>query len=132
MSLHTPIEFIPSDEFAGADEASMLMLKPGMTIYADRATEGVVDVCGPGDFDLLTNLPLLSQDGERFLFRKMNFLKYQAENLRQQLVQQTVYTQYMQLLGSPLLPPQTRKNSASCKKTSGRSAIILPNAICGW
>ena len=88
MSLHTPIEFIPSDEFAGADEASMLMLKPGMTIYADRATEGVVDVCGPGDFDLLTNLPLLSQDGERFLFRKMNFLKYQAENLRQQLVQQ--------------------------------------------
>lgn len=88
VSLHTPIQFIPSEEFAGADGASLLILRPGMTIYADRATEGVVDVDGMGDFDMLSNLPLLSQQGECFLFRKMNFLKYQAENLRLQLLEQ--------------------------------------------
>lgn len=65
----------------------MLMLKPGMTIYADRATEGVVEIDGVGDFDMLSHLPLLSAAGEQFLFRKLNFLKYQAEHLRQRLLE---------------------------------------------
>lgn len=77
-----PVEFIPNEEFESAAAEEFLYTSAGQTIYADHsdAVEEGIDSCG--DFELLGNLPLLSQDGEVFLFRKMNYLRFLAERSR--------------------------------------------------
>ncbi|MEZ6132827.1 MAG: sigma-70 family RNA polymerase sigma factor [Planctomycetaceae bacterium] len=62
---------------------------PGFTapnsIYTDRNAQTEIAVSDCGDFDLLRDLPLLSPEGEEFLFRKMNLLLHRAERLRSSL-----------------------------------------------
>jgi RNA polymerase sigma factor (sigma-70 family) len=83
------IDYIAHDSFTSADPDSILYLQSGSSIYADRDDDQTLDVDGCGDFEQLTDLPLLSPDGEVFLFRKMNYLKYQAEQLRLQSAEPT-------------------------------------------
>ncbi|MEZ6125525.1 MAG: sigma-70 family RNA polymerase sigma factor [Planctomycetaceae bacterium] len=74
------IFFIDDPAFAEGDLSELLFLPQGMSIYSDRLGDQE-EIDGGGDFDRLTNLPLLSQDGETFLFRKMNYLKQQAASI---------------------------------------------------
>ena len=85
--LASPIFFLASDEFQSADEYSLLFLAPGESIYSD-GDDLVGEITQSGDYESLRGLPLLSPSGEVFLFRKMNYLRFQAESLRQQLSQQ--------------------------------------------
>lgn len=80
--LNEPIDFVANSQFAEADANSVLMLTPGTNIYGDRESDQLIEIDACGDFELLHNVPLLSPEGESFLFRKMNFLKFQAEQLR--------------------------------------------------
>jgi RNA polymerase primary sigma factor len=80
-----PLFYIGHDEFSSADDDQMLYFNDGGSIYADRSETAALELDSCGDFDLLTDLPLLSPDGEAFLFRKMNYLKYLAEQVGQKL-----------------------------------------------
>lgn len=79
-----PIEFIDNSSFQDADADAFLSLPAGQSIYADE-TNGDPVVHESGDYEQLRGLPLLSTVGETFLFRKMNYLKHQAEVIRQRI-----------------------------------------------
>lgn len=83
----TPIEFVSHASFCSDRNQNVPRFTGGSSIYADREAQVTVDVSDCGDFDTLRNLPLLSPEGEEFLFRKMNFLLSRAESCRQQLVE---------------------------------------------
>ena len=87
------IQFIPNPEFEALAIADILRMPEGKKLYADRPDEGIAEVTEIGDFERLQSLPMLSIDGERFLFRKMNFLKYQADVLQRSLDRQTASPQ---------------------------------------
>lgn len=76
-----PVAFVDDDAFRNETADSLLFMSSG-SIYSDREATGEMPVDERGDFELLTDLPLLSTAGEQFLFRKMNFLKYLAEQER--------------------------------------------------
>jgi len=77
-----PVIFIENGSFQNASPDEILTLPVGSSIYADCVQSEMRQLDGVGDFDLLTDLPLLSQEGETFLFRKMNYIRFQAEQLR--------------------------------------------------
>lgn len=77
-----PVSYIQNDSFRSASPDDILFLPAGSTIYADSIQSEMMEANGVGDYDLLTDLPLLSQEGEPFLFRKMNYLRFQAEQMR--------------------------------------------------
>lgn len=81
--LTQPVDFISNPEFESALPESMLTLPAGTSMYSDRDDMEQIDIDACGDFDLLHDMPLLSPAGETFLFRKMNYLKHQAEQVRQ-------------------------------------------------
>ncbi|MEQ9410268.1 MAG: sigma-70 family RNA polymerase sigma factor [Fuerstiella sp.] len=81
-----PVIYISNDSFPQADRDEMMYLPPGVSMYGDREDDQMLEIDGIGDFDLLTDLPLLSPEGEAFLFRKMNFLRFEAEQVRAKLV----------------------------------------------
>lgn len=85
VDLLTPIEFVAHDSFRPDQNQNVPRFTSGSSIYADREAQATVDVSDCGDFDTLRNLPLLSPEGEEFLFRKMNFLLSKAEYFRQKL-----------------------------------------------
>jgi RNA polymerase primary sigma factor len=78
-----PVFYVFHDAFTESSRDDLLYLPSGESIYVDRdsSTEEAID--GVGDFELLSDLPLLSTAGEEFLFRKMNYLLYSADQLRQ-------------------------------------------------
>jgi RNA polymerase sigma factor (sigma-70 family) len=78
----SPIPFIKNDQFHDTDPKTILSLPPGTSIYGDREDLGLVEIDACGDFDMLHDMPLLSPEGESFLFRKMNYLKFLAEQSR--------------------------------------------------
>lgn len=77
-----PIDYIHSDEFALAEPDAFHSLEVGEVLYEDGDDAVPMDIDAGGDFETLRNLPILSAAGETFLFRKMNFLKYRAEQFR--------------------------------------------------
>ena len=81
----TPVAFIDNPDFDAACADDLLYLPSGASIYADRDESSTLELDGCGDFEQLTDLPLLSPPGEVFLFRKMNFLRHQAEQIRQRI-----------------------------------------------
>lgn len=91
-----PIFYLPSDDFTELCEDELLYLPQGESIYSESqnskaASEG-------GDYQTLRGLPLLSPAGERFLFRKMNFLRYQAEQIRSSKKQSEEASSEIQML----------------------------------
>ena len=80
------VDFIPNQEFATLSDVEVLQIPVGATLYSDREDGGLTDVTQVGDFDCLHSLPLLSATGESFLFRKMNYLKFRAAQLRESVI----------------------------------------------
>jgi RNA polymerase primary sigma factor len=84
--LEQPLDYIPHPDFENPDmEAVMLAPMPGHEEYEakKRTMKAPRDV--PPELAPCYEYPLLSAEQERHLFRKMNFLKYKAAELRQQL-----------------------------------------------
>ena len=79
------IFYIPHESFKNGSPDDFMCMPQGTSIYAETDTprDDVVAIDAVGDFELLGDLPLLSTEGEVFLFRKMNYLLFKAETLRQ-------------------------------------------------
>lgn len=78
---HPPVSYIHNPAFEDGAPEDFICISEG-SIYSDRHSEETLELDGCGDFELLTDLPLLSPAGETFLFRKMNYLKFCAEQAR--------------------------------------------------
>tara|TARA_R110002072_G_scaffold303069_2_gene492743 strand:- start:91971 stop:93617 length:1647 start_codon:yes stop_codon:yes gene_type:complete len=83
--LEQPIEFVPSDEFLSEDASDRIVELP---IELDLPERSAIDSKSelPGYFSDLYALPLLAREEERELFRRMNFLKFKAKQLRDTLL----------------------------------------------
>lgn len=78
------IEYVPNPEFDSPDaEREILLTTPAHAIYQPLPARGArVPAELPPYFAQLFSLPLLTPEGERHLFRKMNYLRHKAEKLR--------------------------------------------------
>ncbi|MEZ6059951.1 MAG: sigma-70 family RNA polymerase sigma factor [Planctomycetaceae bacterium] len=83
--MNDPIFFIDDPDFETLDAADLLSLPEGISLYSDQDCT-TNDFPENGDFEVMRGTPLLSPQGEVFLFRKMNFLLRRAEETRRQLV----------------------------------------------
>lgn len=79
LSADDSIPFIGHESFADAVPDDILYLPAGTGMYTDQSAAEFSEC---GDFERLSDMPLLSPEGESFLFRKMNYLRYQAEQAR--------------------------------------------------
>lgn len=80
--LEQPVEFVANDEFLQADVDELIV-----PLSVESESPEPVEVAGQGELppylsDLYT-LPLLDRDEERDLFRRMNYLKFRAVQLRE-------------------------------------------------
>ncbi len=85
-----PIEFVPSDEFLEPGIGRTVASDPNVAApYAEdtRAKKAPRDL--PPYLQQLFRLPLLTPAGEAALFRKMNYLKFRADELRAQIEPET-------------------------------------------
>lgn len=82
--IEQPIDYIPSDEFSMPDADELI---PELPVEVDSPEHAPIDSKGelPGYFADLYALALLSREEERQLFRRMNFLKFKAKQLRDNL-----------------------------------------------
>ncbi len=80
-----PIEYVASPEFEGPDaEREILQATPAHAIYQPLSPRSVrVPAELPPYLAQLFRLPLLTAQGEQHLFRRMNYLRYKAERLRE-------------------------------------------------
>jgi RNA polymerase sigma factor (sigma-70 family) len=78
------IEYVPSPEFDSPDaEREILLTTPAHAIHQPLPARGArVPSELPPYLAQLFRLPLLTAEGERCLFRKMNYLRHKAETLR--------------------------------------------------
>jgi RNA polymerase primary sigma factor len=78
------LEFVASAEFDGADADRLILADPVLRHpHADAAGPVRVPADLPPYLRQLFSIPLLSPRGEYALFRKMNYLKFKADRLRQ-------------------------------------------------
>jgi RNA polymerase sigma factor (sigma-70 family) len=87
--LEHPLDYVPHPEFEDASkEAEILEPMPGLEDYDTkrRTMRAPKDV--PPELASCYEYPLLNTAQERHLFRKMNFLKFKANQLRQQLLKE--------------------------------------------
>lgn len=78
-----PNEFIHSEEFEAENAAAEILDHPAVrNPYGERTPERRVPSDLPPYLQQLFRTPLLSPQGERALFRKMNYLKFLAEQAR--------------------------------------------------
>jgi RNA polymerase primary sigma factor len=77
------IEFVPSPEFASAEaDEAILHPRPDGPLYQEQTSAPQrVPVGLPPYLASLFRYPLLTREGERILFRRMNYLKYKAHKL---------------------------------------------------
>lgn len=81
--LELPLEYVASDEFSNEDAETTLlgpMPQPEYTPRRARAPSGL-----PPYSASLYQFPLLTKEQEVYLFRKYNFAKYRASQLRERL-----------------------------------------------
>jgi len=77
-----PLEYMPNDEFATANEAEFLAEAP----EPEREPRKARKPAGlPTYLASLYDVPLLTREQEAHLFRKYNYLKYRASELRDEL-----------------------------------------------
>lgn len=82
--LEQPIDYIPSDEFHQPDAEEQIGELPAEQAPPEHPlTEAQGEL--PAYLADLYALPLLTREEERELFRRMNFLKFQARQIRDQL-----------------------------------------------
>ncbi|TWT45985.1 RNA polymerase principal sigma factor HrdA [Phycisphaerae bacterium RAS1] len=81
-----PIEFMPSDEFEDAFLEDEILNGPAVRQpNAPLETNRRIPRDLPPYLQQLFRIPLLTPEGEAALFRKMNFLRFRAEKLREAL-----------------------------------------------
>ncbi len=86
-----PIEYIASEEFTMPNADAVILKDHAVEhLYVKLPSKQRVPPDLPPYLRELFNLPLLTPAGEFALFRKMNYLKFQAESLRRQIVPETV------------------------------------------
>jgi RNA polymerase primary sigma factor/RNA polymerase sigma factor len=78
-----PLEYMPSAEFTASDAAQRILGPMPPALRAPRKTRRPAGV--PGYLASLYDTPLLTAEQERYLFRKYNYLKYQASMLRNEM-----------------------------------------------
>jgi RNA polymerase primary sigma factor len=84
--LDQPLEYIPHASFENpANEAAILAPMPDAQEYEARRREMKVPKDVPPELAPLYEVPLLSKDQEQHLFRQMNYLKYKASQLANEL-----------------------------------------------
>jgi len=77
-----PLEYMPNDDFAKADEAEIMAEAP----EPEREPRKARKPAGlPTYLASLYDVPLLTREQEAHLFRKYNYLKYRASQLRDEL-----------------------------------------------
>lgn len=74
--------FLYNEEFHALTLDDVCEFPASTSLYADRDSEELADLL-PGGIDSIGAMPVLSPAGERFLFRKMNYLKYRAWRQRE-------------------------------------------------
>ena len=109
-SMIEPVIFIENGSFQNASSDDMLSLPVGSSIYADCVQNEMMQLDGVGDFEMLTDLPLLSPEGETFLFRKMNYMRFQAEQVRLLLLNSTGSRKLQNTLRSLLHDAESVRN----------------------
>jgi RNA polymerase sigma factor (sigma-70 family) len=84
--LEQPLEYIYHSDFdVPSLEQTIVAPMPRLDEYEAKRREMKVPKDVPAEFVPLYEVPLLDKDQEHHLFRKMNFLKYKASRLRDQL-----------------------------------------------
>ena len=84
--LDQPLDYIYHPSFDDpALEAEILAPMPGAEAYEAKRREMHVPKDVPPELASLYEMPLLTKDQEQHLFRKMNYLKHKAGQLREQL-----------------------------------------------
>ena len=86
--MELPLDFIPNDHFARVDSErrEKELLGPPPSVPSDPFPKKTRLPAGlPPYLASLYDVPLLTRDKEMHLFRKMNFLKYKACKLREQI-----------------------------------------------
>jgi len=84
--LDQPLDYIPNASFSDpAQEAAILAPMPHALEYETKRQAMKVPKDVPAELAPLYEVPLLDKDQEAHLFRRMNFLKYKAHQLRERL-----------------------------------------------
>ena len=82
-ALSRECSFIPSAEFIQGSPAELLSELPSELLYAEpRSSRPTFPADYPAYLGELYRIPLLAPEGEAHLFRKMNYLKFRANQLR--------------------------------------------------
>ncbi len=92
--LDQPLEYIYHPSFDDpAAETKIMGRMPGLEDYENERQKMRIPKDAPPELASLYQLPLLNKDQEQHLFRKMNFLKHKASQLRAQLKPERARTQ---------------------------------------
>jgi RNA polymerase sigma factor (sigma-70 family) len=84
--LEQPLEYIPHPSFEDpASEAEILAPMPELAAFEKKRSEMKAPKDVPPEMASLYEVPLLNKSQEQHLFRKMNYLKYRAAKLRDEL-----------------------------------------------
>jgi RNA polymerase sigma factor (sigma-70 family) len=84
--LEQPLDYIPNESFADpTKEAEFLAPMPRWPEYEAKRREMRVPKDVPPELAPLYEVPLLDKEQEQHMFRKMNYLKFKAAQLRDQL-----------------------------------------------
>jgi RNA polymerase sigma factor (sigma-70 family) len=84
--LEKPLDYVPNPSFDDREvEREILGPMPDADVYEAKRRDMKVPKDVPPELAPMYEVPLLTKDQEQHLFRKMNFLKYKANRLRQQL-----------------------------------------------
>jgi len=91
--LNRKVEYVPSDEFTQPDADEVILhttptaaLRQPLTKVSRRVPAGL-----PPYLAQLFEIPLLTREGEAYYFRRMNYLKFKADELRAGLDPETVH-----------------------------------------
>jgi RNA polymerase sigma factor (sigma-70 family) len=80
-----PIEFIPSDEFVVPGAEELALRDPNLNLDSQDQEQPRIPPGLPPYLKHLFRVPLLTKQQEVALFRKMNYLRYKADTLRDQI-----------------------------------------------
>jgi RNA polymerase primary sigma factor/RNA polymerase sigma factor len=81
--MELPLDFIPNEEFSKPNAAKSILTE--MPVSTEPARRLRIPAGLPPYLTALYDVPLLTREQEQHLFRKMNYLKYQASKLREKL-----------------------------------------------
>ncbi len=87
--LEQPLDYIPNPAFDAAMADKIMAPMPDADAYETQRRQMRVPKDAPPELASLYEVPLLNKEQEQHLFRKMNYLKHQAHQLRGRLLTPT-------------------------------------------